>query len=264
VKGTDVAELRAAIKAADGRLDVAPLSLRVHGGAVNGRLGIDARTSRVAATGTANGIQLRRLVSDIAGRATLEGSASGSFDLAAAGSTTAQMKRALGGTVAVDVRDGALIGIDLADLIGTAASFVQSRRQQTGALDENKRTPFSQLSASARIRDGIAVNDDLKARSPQLDIAGSGRLNIASGELDYMLRAQVAVGPAIERGPLRSLAGVTVPVRIAGPVEQPSYAIDWGSVAADALLKRATGRAGTPSVDQVIEGLGGLLGRRKK
>jgi AsmA protein len=131
-------------------------------------------------------------------------------------------------------------------------------------LDENRHTPFSQLSATVRIKDGVATNDDLKARSPQLDIGGSGRLDIVSTELDYALRAQVLPGPATERSALRSLAGVTVPVRIAGPLERPSYSVDWGAVAADALLKRATGRAGAPSVDQVLEGLGDLLGRRKK
>lgn len=263
VKGTDVADVRAAVKAADGRLDVAPFSLRVHGGSVNGRLSADASGNRVAANGSLAGIQLRRLAGTIGGRAAMEGSANGTFDLAAAGATVNQMKRALGGTVVLDVRDGALVGIDLADLIGTAAGFLQSKGRQTGALDENKRTPFSQLSASVRIKEGVATNDDLKARSPQFDIAGSGRMDVVTTELDYTLRAQVLPGPAADTGPLRSVAGVTVPVRISGPVERPSYAVDWAPIAAELLLKRATGRTGSPSVNQVIEGLGDLLRRKK-
>lgn len=264
VKGTDVTELRAALKAADGRMELAPVALRVHGGALNGRLGLDSRGNRVAASGSFNGIQLRRLVSDIAGRAAMEGSASGTFQLASAGPTVTQMKRALDGTLALDVRDGALVGIDLADLIGTASGFLQSRGRQTGALDENRRTPFSQLAASVRIKDGVATNDDLKARSPQLDIAGSGRMDLVSTELDYTLRAQVLAGAGTERGALRSLAGLTVPVRLSGPVEKPSYAVDWGPIAAEALLKRATGgRTDAPAVNQLIEGLGDLFRRKK-
>ena len=263
VKGTDVADLKAAVKANDGRLDVAPFSLRVHGGSVNGRLALDARSNRVAATGSLAGIQLRRLAGTIGCRAAIEGSASGTFDVAAAGATANQMKRALGGVLALEVRDGALVGIDLGDLIGTAANFVQSRGRQTGALDENKRTPFSQLSGSVRLKEGVATNDDLKAKSPQFDITGSGRMDVVSTELDYALRAQVLPGVGADAGPLRSVAGITVPVRITGPVEHPSYAVDWAPIAAELLLRRATGRSGSPSVNQVIEGLGDLLRRKK-
>jgi AsmA protein len=263
VKGADVTDLKAAVKVGDGRLEVAPFSLRVHGGSVNGRLGADVRGNRVAASGSLAGIQLRRLAGTIGGRAAMEGRANGTFDIAAAGATATQMRRALAGTVALDVRDGALVGIDLADLIGTAAGFLQSKGRQTGALDENKRTPFSQLSASVRIKDGVATNDDLKAKSPQFDIAGSGRMDVVSTELDYTLRAQVLPGAATDTGPLRSVAGMTVPVRITGPVERPGYAVDWAPIAAELLLKRATGRSGSPSVNQVIEGLGDLLRRKK-
>jgi hypothetical protein len=59
------------------------------------------------------------------------------------------------------------------------------------------------------------------------------------------------------------VAGITVPVRISGPVEHPGYAVDWAPIAGELLLKRATGRSGSPSVNQVIEGLGDLLRRKK-
>ena len=34
------------------------------------------------------------------------------------------------------------------------------------------------MSAIVRIKDGIATNEDLKARTPQFDIAGSGRFQL--------------------------------------------------------------------------------------
>jgi AsmA protein len=262
-KGTDLADVKATVRGEAGRLDVVPFSLRVHGGTVNGRIGVDARANRITTSGSVAGLQLRSLNAGVGGRAAIEGSASGTFDLSAAGATTNQMKRALAGTAAVEVRDGALVGIDLADLIGTASALLQSRGQQKGALDENKRTPFSQLSASVRIKDGVAYNDDLKAKSAQLDIAGRGTVDVGSSQIDYALQAQVLPGPATERSPLRSVAGLSVPVRVTGPLEKPSYAVDWAPVAAQLLTRRATGTVGTPSVDRVIEGLGDLLRRRK-
>lgn len=263
-KGIDVTELKAAVKAGNGRLDVAPFSLRAHDGSVSGRIVLDANGNRIAASGTVSGLQLRGLMARSGGRSVLEGRANGTFDLASTGATVTELKRALYGTLALDVRDGALVGIDLANLIGNAADKLQARSRQTGALDETRRTPFSQLSASARIKDGVVVNDDLKAKSPLLDLTGAGRMDLVSTELDYDLRARVQVGPGIERSPLRSLTGITVPVHISGPIAQSSYAVDWGSVATALLLRGATGGIGAPVVNELIEGLGGLLGRQKK
>jgi len=161
-------------------------------------------------------------------------------------------------------RNGALVGIDLNDIVGSAGRFLQSRSRQTGVFDERKRTEFTQLTGSARIKDGVAFNDDLKAQTKTLVLTGSGRMDLAADEIDYTLRTQVAAVPAGSPNALRSLTGVTIPVRISGQPDHLGYSIDWTSVAAQALLLRATGGVGAPAVDKVIEGLGGLIGRGKK
>jgi AsmA protein len=263
VKGTDLTDVRIAVKADNGRVDIAPFSLRAHGGSVSGRVALDANGNRVAASGSVNGVQLRSLLKEISGRAVMEGSANGTFDLASAGTTVTAMKRALDGSVAMEVREGALLGIDLAGMIGNAVNVLPTLGKQTGTLDENKRTPFSQLSGSVRIKDGVATNNDLKAKSPQLDLSGAGRLDLVSTELDYTLQTRVQVGPGSERSALRSLAGITVPVQISGQLEHPSYAVDWAPVAAQLLVRGATGGVGAPVVNEVIKGLGGLLGKKK-
>ncbi len=59
VRGVEAADVRLAAKASDGRIDVAPVSARIYGGNVTGRIGIDTRTNSVSATGNATGVQLR-------------------------------------------------------------------------------------------------------------------------------------------------------------------------------------------------------------
>jgi AsmA protein len=174
------------------------------------------------------------------------------------------MKRNLNGRIALNVRNGAILGIDLDDIVGSAGSFVLARGRQSGAIDERKRTEFTQLTGSARIADGVAVNEDLKAQTKQLSVTGSGRIDLAAEQLDYTLRAQISAVPAGPPGALRSLTGVTVPVQVSGPFDRLTYSIDWGSVAAEAALRRATGRVGAPAVNPMLEGLGTLLKRGKK
>jgi AsmA protein len=260
-RGIDATEVRVAAKATDGRIELAPVSARIYGGSVAGRIGIDARANRVASKGDLTGIDLRRAVGKVGARFALEGNANGTYDLAA---TLPQMERSLGGQIALNVRNGAIVGIDLNDIVGSASGFLLSRGRQSGALDERKRTEFTQLTGSARITDGVAVNDDLKAQTKQLNVAGSGRLDFPANRLDYTLRTQVTAVPAGSPDLLRSLTGVNVPVVVSGPLDQLSYSVDWGSVAAEVALRRATGGAGAPAVNQMLEGLGGLLGRGKK
>ena len=177
VRGVEAADVRLAAKASDGRIDVAPVSARIYGGNVTGRIGIDTRANHVSATGNANGVQLRSALGKIGARAALEGSANGTFELATSGASAKQMKRGLAGNVALDVRNGALVGIDLNDIVGSAAGFLQSRSRQTGVFDERRRTEFTQLTGSARIKDGVAFNDDLKAQTKTLVLTGSGRMS---------------------------------------------------------------------------------------
>ncbi|HJW52951.1 MAG TPA: AsmA family protein [Burkholderiaceae bacterium] len=264
VRGVEAADVRLEAKASDGRIDVAPISAHVYGGSVTGRIGIDTRANHVSATGNATGVQLRSAVGKIGARAAIEGSANGTFELATSGATTKQMKRGLAGNVVLDVRNGALVGIDLNDIVGSAGSFLQTRSRQTGVFDERKRTEFTQLTGSARIKDGVALNDDLKAQTKTLVLTGGGRIDLAADDLDYTLRTQVTALPAGSPNALRSLTGLTIPVRISGQLDHLGYSIDWTSVAAQALLLRATGGVGAPAVDKVIEGLGGLIGRGKK
>jgi AsmA protein len=264
VRGTDVSDVRIVVKADNGRVDVAPFSLRAHGGSLSGRIALDADGNRISTSGSVSGLQLQSLLKEVSGRAVMEGSASGTFDLASAGATVTAMKRALDGRIAIEVGNGALVGIDLGDLIASAVNKLLTLGKQTGALDANKRTPFSELSASVQIADGVATNSDLKAKSPQLDLSGAGRMDLVSTELDYGLRARVQVGPGVERSPLRSLTGITVPVHVSGPLDHPSYAVDWAPVARELLLRGATGGVGAPMVNEVIKGLGGILGGQKK
>jgi AsmA protein len=264
-RGVEARDVRLMAKAADGRIDLSPLSAGIYGGSVSGRVGIDTRNNRIAAAGTVANVQLRSAVGKLGARAAVEGSANGTFDLAAAGATVKQMERALSGNVTLDVRNGALVGLNLDDIIGSAGSFLQSRSRQSGVLDEQKRTEFSQLTGSVRIKDGVAVNDDLKAQTKTLVLTGSGKMDLAAEQLDYTLRAQVSVVPSGSPNALRSLTGMTIPVRLSGQLDHLGYSIDWTGVAAEALVRRATrGSLGAPAADQLMQGLGGLLKRGQK
>jgi AsmA protein len=103
------------------------------------------------------------------------------------------------------------------------------------ASDATQKTDFSELSASFRIADGVARNDDLSAKSPLLRLAGAGDIDIGNERLDYLLKASVvATSKGQGGGELDSLKGLTIPVRLTGPFEKPDWKIELAGLAGEA------------------------------
>ncbi|HMG60914.1 MAG TPA: hypothetical protein VK583_14390, partial [Burkholderiales bacterium] len=72
------------------------------------------------------------------------------------------------------LRDSSLKGVNLGELLRKAKSLRESNPPaEQGALPA-ERTDFTELGASFVIRNGVAHNDDLSAKSPLLRLAGSG------------------------------------------------------------------------------------------
>ncbi len=82
--------------------------------------------------------------------------------------------------------------------------------------------------------------DYLDVKSPLLRIGGSGDIDIGRSTISYVAKASI-------------VAGLTVPVKLAGPLDAMKYEVDYRAVAGD-LAKSKVG-------DKVRDRLKGLLGR---
>jgi AsmA protein len=107
----------------------------------------------------------------------------------------------------------------------------------------SEKTDFSELSASARIQNGVARSDDLDIKSPFLRIGGAGRFDVGVGRIDYTARATVANTAAGQDGAdLSALRGVTVPVHLSGPFDAIDWKVQWSAVASAAVENRLKDR----------------------
>lgn len=265
VRGINATDVRFTLQANDGKLNVAPLTARLYEGTANAKVAAHADGNRISAAGAMSGIALKPFVADLGGSAKVEGKANLKFDLSTSGATTAALKRNLDGSLSIAVQDGAIRGIDVVQTITGALGFITARKTQTGTLDEAKLTRFSSLTASAQIDNGIANSKDLQASAPGLKIAGAGRLDLVKEELDYVLRAQLTASPlGADRRVVNALLGYTVPIQITGPLDSLNYRVEWAAVASDALTRGALGGVGAPVVEEVVKGIGGLFGGKKK
>src|SRR5467141_35717 len=238
VQGLKLLQLKAQLKAAGGRAEISPHSASLYEGELSGALSLDGNANRIALKETLSNVSVGPLLRDLAHQDRLEGKGNVALDVTAAGATVSTMKRSLAGSARVQLRDGAIKGIDIAELLRKARAA--AGKQSGQAADSKERTDFSELSASFTIKNGVAHNEDLDVKSPLLRIGGSGDIDIGRSTINYVVKASVVVG-------------LTVPVKLAGPLDAMKYEVDYRAAAGD-LAKSKIG-------DKVRDRLKGLLGR---
>jgi AsmA protein len=248
--------VKAEVKLNNGRLDVAPHSAALYGGTLAGNASVDAASNRITLKENVQGVQIGPLLRDAAQQDRLEGRVNVNLDVAMTGTSAAALKRSMGGTARVELREGAVKGINLAEAIQDVRSVLGSKSAK--ANDPGKRTDFSEITGSFKIKNGIARNDDLQGKAPLLRLAGAGDVDIGGSRVDYTARVSLVATSKGQGGrDLTQLVGVTVPVKLTGALEKPDVSIDFGDVIAKsgAGIGRALGSAG--GVRDKIKGLFG-------
>jgi AsmA protein len=269
----------------NGTLRVSRLAGRAWGGNVDASGSAEARSKRISVKLLASGIDASALLKDVSGKDLLEGTGRVSADVTTSGATLGAWRSNLAGAAALQLRDGAVKGVNLARTLRQAKAALSMKNDAVTRASKTEKTDFSELSASARIEDGVARSDDLDLKSPYLRVGGSGRFDIGAGRIDYTARATVAQTATGQDGAeLAALRGVTVPVQLSGPFESIDWKVQWSAVVASAVENRLKDklaeklglpRPGEPAAsaaspaaeaskrpeDRLKEQLRGLLGR---
>ncbi len=239
VKASNV---RADVKTGGGRVDISPLTASFYQGSLSSAIAVNVAPAvpTFAVKHSMTGIDVGAFLRDLADNDTLDGRGNVTLDVTTRGNTVTAMKKALDGKAALKVTNGAIKGIDIAGTIrGARARLGALRGEQTQQVDKGQKTDFSELAATFDIRNGVAHNKDLSMKSPLLRGAGEGDINIGEDTINYLLKASV-VGSLKGQGGrgVEDLKDITVPVRLTGPLDSPSYKIDFSAVVTDTARQR--------------------------
>ncbi|MEQ1775320.1 MAG: AsmA family protein [Burkholderiales bacterium] len=259
VSNLKASNVRLEVKANGGRVDVSPLSANLYQGSMNGTVSVNAAvaTPSFAIKQNLSGVAIGPLLKDLANKDMLDGQGTVNVDVTTQGATVNALKRGLNGGASVNLRDGAIKGIDVAGTIRNAKAKLGSLKgQQTQAADKNQKTDFSELTGTFAIRNGVASNNDLSMKSPLLRVGGAGDINIGEDSLNYLVKATLVGSLKGQDGREASdLKGFTVPVRATGPLTAPSFGLDYSAMLTDNVKQQA---------EEKIKGkLEGLLGGKK-
>lgn len=175
-----------------------------------------------------DGVSAQPFLKDAADMTWLAGKANVALQVTAAGASQLQLVDTLNGTAKVRFADGAIVGFNLPGVIRGVSQGKFSGLKTA----PSEKTDFSELSASFKIENGVAQNQDLQLVSPLLRVTGAGAINLPPRTIDYTLRPKLVASLEGQQGN-SALSGIEVPVRIAGPWAKPRIEPDLKGVLAD-------------------------------
>lgn len=188
----------------DGRLRLDPVTAAVPGGAASAQLqadaGVQSAGMAVQANGLAAGPLLAALLHQEAGGGTLDLD----IDLRGQGASPHALASTLDGYAGLALVDGEF------DLGGIMAALGEALPKGL-PVPAGGRSQVRCLALRADVVLGQASLGTLLLDSARLHLAGGGTVNLVNETLDLHLRPQVRLG----------LGGVSVPVRVSGPIRSP-------------------------------------------
>ena len=221
-----------------GLLRVTTLQGKVWGGSVDASALAEAATGRVGFKGAASGININSALKDVAAKDWMDGTGRVTMDVEATGRSVNALKSKLQGQMALQLRDGAIKGINLAKSLRQAKAAIGLQQDAVQKASETEKTDFSEMSASFQIANGVAHNKDLDVKSPFLRLGGEGAIDIGQSRIDYVARATVTgTAKGQDGADLAALKGLQVPVRLTGPFNALDWKVEWSSVVAGAVTQ---------------------------
>lgn len=214
----------------NGLLNANLTELNLYQGKGTGRVTVDGNRKVPALSAKLNlaGVSALPLMKDAADFDWVSGAANMSLSLVSAGTSEAEVVKALQGTGNVKFTDGAIEGINIPRMLRSL-----EKGQLSGwSRQETLKTDFSSLTGSFKVVRGIVQNNDLTLIGPLLRMTGAGQVDLPAKRLDYTVKPKL-VASLEGQGGAAGMKGLEIPVRIKGPWNNPQFIPDLTAMLSD-------------------------------
>jgi AsmA protein len=241
--------------AKDGHIRLGPTQAHLYGGSYNGDIVLDARPvqAQLSLNEHLHGTDIGALVKAAFDSARISGHADADVAVTGTGNTDDAIKRSLNGKIGVNVKQGALVGVDMVFELQRVNALLQRQVPAQRAGSGPPRTNFNALQMNGGLDKGVLRIDDLRMETDFLKVHGGGTLDSDSEAINFQLVAAVnklpAPGaatraPAGAGGGLDALGAVEVPLTITGTMASPTVRPDIEALAKGKLGQEVQQKAG--------------------
>ena len=234
--GLELSALKAAISAQDGILHIRDVTAELYGGTLESSVSFSSEHDVTIGLAAVN-VDLRPLGQAFMHSQRLLGRADFEVDIVTQGVTTPALVSALDGVVVGHVRDGAWVGLNLSQTIVEVKDVL--RNAFSGQLpkiasrfDASRRTEFDSLDLRLELQKGQGSIQNLQLKSPTVDVSSRqpASIDLVNQQLEVTLDVKGKSTLATDAPDFSVLDGVTVPVRISGPFNAPTYQVQWQGI----------------------------------
>jgi AsmA protein len=214
------------LKLNNGFLNVNLNKLALYEGAGSGNLKLNGASStpKIEANFKIAGVAAQPLLTDAADFKRLSGLSAISFAVNGSGRSQREIINTLGGKGDITFTNGAIKGVNLAQLMRSVFTGPATGWQTGGSQD----TDFSEMGGTFTIVNGILTNNDLKLLSPLIRVAGAGTVDLPNQTLNYRVEPKLAATLEGQGG--SEAKGIEVPVIVEGPWASPRFRPDLASI----------------------------------
>lgn len=227
VNGLTMTDVRLKLSGTGKAARVQTINAKLYGGSValDSRINPNVAQPTFAVKTDLNALNAAPFLQDLMGKDMVSGLGNLSFDLTTQGKTVGDLRRTLNGTLGFSVKDGAVNGFNLGQILRKGQALLAGQAAPTET--ESQSTDFTTLSATATIVNGVLKSDDLSAASPAFRVAGSGQVNLVKETINYVAKPTVVETTKGQGGKgLDELKGLTIPIKLSGSLYSPSYKLD--------------------------------------
>jgi len=271
--------LKAGLSAQEGIFNFAPIDIHIAKSQHKATLKLDTNgnTPKIYLTQEAHNFEINDLLALFDKQGKLSGKTNLSMNLSATGSDLATLQNSLSGQANIAINQGKFHGIDLVTLLKNAQSSIHTlataltQKLNTNSLSvintelakwkmdpkSNAFTPFNVLTATAKINNGMIINNpNLAINHAEYGVNGAGTINLNANTIQYQTTLQLKNNPYPETDKIGTFIFQTpLQVQILGSLDNPKITPDLKSYTNSALSfaqKQLVEKAIDKTVDKAL------------
>jgi AsmA protein len=235
-KGAKVQNVVVKITGKNGVFDLNPLSLDLYEGSVamNGNFNVQKDRPLANIDFKTENVKAGPLLRDSVNKDVLRGTMNAAAQIVFAGDNATDIKKSLNGSGNLTFLDGAIVGIDIAEMGRSLAAGLAGTQKPT----EKPTTDFAELKVPFNLVYGVFQTEDTSLLSPLLRVAASGSANLVNETLDMKVRPKI-VGSLKGQGDSENRSGITVPILVQGTFAKPTFKPDVSALANEETIIEA-------------------------
>src|SRR3984957_7119389 len=212
---------------AGGVLNARFANLGTYGGQASGDVMVDASAASPAFSlrSDLSGVRALPLLRSIADFDKLDGKLQAKLALRSAGPSQRAIMSNLDGSVFAVFQDGAIRGLNVAQMVRSLTSSTLSGWQE----GQEQSTDLTQLSASFRVKKGQATSTDLNLVGPLVRMTGAGTIDLGTQMLAFRVEPKLVMTTQ-GQGRAADPVGLGIPVVIDGPWAEPRIYPDMAGI----------------------------------